>query len=294
MTKALATSVGLTAAVCSLPAILSACSPDAVIGVAALAAAGACGGCVEEVTDGREGCETDDAQARATYDRWRTSPNDLGLFAGTIWKGRIAAESPATLTIRADLTADLYIGEGEPPVPTADAGFLCENLDCADQSLFHGGVYPIHGATFAIGASEQDRNLHLELNPLSPFDGWCRLQAPHASPASATEDSCSYGLAFSPSPNPEGTCHADGQPVDCKWLEIVSDLDACTCTTAGCFATTIWAPGDPWILLGSFSVDLQYDPSEQRLSGSMKTFQHNFNGEDTRSLDLWLTDESAE
>ncbi len=35
----------------------------------------------------------------------------------------------------------------------------------------------------------------------------------------------------------------------------------------------------------------KYHPDEQRLSGSMKTFQHNFMGEDSRSLDLWLVEE---
>jgi hypothetical protein len=287
--KRLALGVGTATVAWSIPFLLSACTPDAVIGSANLAAAGACGGCLEEETDSAPGCEAADAQKRTTYDAWRTSPNDIGLFAGTVWKGRIAAEVSATLTVRGDLSAELYVGDGEPPVPTADAGFLCEDLDCADQPLFHGGVYPIHGATFAIGASEQDRNLHFELNPLSPFDAWCRLQQPH--PAPAAGDSCSYGLAFSPSSTAEGPCLADGRPVDCKWLEIVSELEACTCTRAGCFATTIWAPGDPWILLGSFTTDLQYDPDAQRLSGSMKTFQHHFAGEDSRSLDLWLVDD---
>lgn len=286
--KPLTIGAGVAAAAYSIPVLLSACAPEVVIGVPD-AAAGACGGCLEEETNGLQGCEEADTEQRAAYEAWRTTPNDIAMFAGTVWKGRIAAEVSATLTVRGDLSADLYVGDGEPPVPTADAGFLCENLDCADQPLFHGGVYPIHGATFAIGASEQDRNLHLELNPLSPFDPWCRLQQPH--PEAAAGDSCSYGLAFNASTNSDGTCSADGRPVDCKWLEIVQDLDACTCTSAGCFATTIWAPGDPWILLGSFSADLQYHPDEQRLSGSMKTFQHNFMGEDSRSLDLWLVEE---
>jgi hypothetical protein len=288
MTRPFAAGVGIAAAACAMPALLSACAPEVVIGVAALAAD--CAGCVVEETDSAPGCETQDAKQRATYDAWRTSPNDLGLFAGTVWKGRIAAEGAATLTIRGDLSADFYIGEGEPAVPTANAGFLCEDLRCADQPVFHGGVYPIHGATFAVGASAEDRNLHLELNPLSPFDPWCRLQAPHPDPAAV--DSCAYGLAFDvPS---DGTCLADGEPVDCKWLEIVSDLEACTCTSTGCVATTIWAPGDPWILLGSFQADLQYDRDAQRLSGSIKTFQHDFTGEDTRNIDLWLTDDAPE
>jgi len=277
--KPLATGLGIAV-------LLSACAPDAVIGVAAIAAD--CPGCLEEETDSAPGCESRDAEQRATYDRWRTRPNDIGIFAGTVWKGRIAAEGAATLTIGSDLSAEFYVGDGEPEVPTADAGFLCEHLDCADQPLFHGGVYPIHGATFVIGASEHDRNLHLELNPLSPFDPWCRLQEPHQNPAPAAGDSCSYGLAFDASEDP---CRADGQTVDCKWLEIVHDLGACTCTSTACFATTLWAPGDPWILLGSFSADLQYDPDAQRLSGSIKTFQHKFTGEDTRTLDLWLVDE---
>lgn len=276
--KPLATGLGIAGLLC-------ACAPDAVVGVAAIVAD--CAGCLEEETDSAPGCETQDADQRATYDRWRTSPNDIGIFAGTVWKGRIAAEGAATLTIRSDLSAEFYVGDGEPDVPaTAEAGFLCEDLDCADQPLFHGGVYPIHGATFAIGASAEDRNLHLELNPLSPFDPWCRLQVPHQNPAAAAGDTCSYGLAFDVSEDP---CRANGGTVDCKWLEIAHDLGACTCTMAGCFATTIWAPGDPWILLGSFSADLQYDPDAQRLSGSIKTFQHDFTGEDTRSLDLWLT-----
>lgn len=288
--KPLTIGAGLAAAAYSMPMLLSACAPEVVIGVPD-AAAGACGGCLEEETNSRMGCAGPDTEQRATYEAWRTTPNDIAMFAGTVWKGRIAAEVSATLTVRGDLSAELYVGDGEPPVPTADAGFLCEDLDCADQPLFHGGVYPIHGATFAIGASEQDRNLHLELNPLSPFDPWCRLQEPQPHPEPAAGESCSYGLAFNPSTNPDGTCSADGRPVDCKWLEIVRDLDACTCTSTGCFATTIWAPGDPWILLGSFSADLQYHPDEQRLSGSMKTFQHNFMGEDSRSLDLWLVEE---
>lgn len=290
--KPLAAGVAMAAAISSIPALLTACDPEAVVGVATGAAAGACGGCWEEETESLEGCEAQDAEQRATYDAWRTSPNDLGMFAGTVWKGRIAAEGAATLTIRSDLSAELYVGDGEPAVPTADAGFLCEDLDCVDQPLFHGGVYPIHGATFTIGASEEDRNLHLELNPLSPFDPWCRLQEPHTSATPSAGDSCSYGLAFESSSS-GGTCVADGQPVDCKWLEIAHELNACTCTSTGCFATTIWAPGDPWILLGSFSADLQYDPDAQRLSGSMKTFQHAFMGEDTRSLDLWLTSEGV-
>jgi hypothetical protein len=270
--------------------VLCACAPDAVVGVAAIAAD--CPGCLEEETDSVPGCEAEDAEQRATYDRWRTSPNELGMFAGTVWKGRIAAEGDATLTIKSDLSAEFYVGEGPPAVPTADAGFLCEDLDCIYQPFFHGGVYPVHGATFAIGASEHDRNLHLELNPLSPFDPWCRLQVPHQDPAPAAGDSCSYGLAFEAST--EGACLADGEPVDCKWLEIVTELKACTCSSTGCFSTTIWAPGDPWILLGTFSADLQYDPDAQRLSGSIKTFQHEFSGEDTRSLDLWLIDEAPE
>src|SRR5688572_19492187 len=153
MTKLLSAGFGIAAAACSIPALLSACTPDVVIGVANLAAAGACGGCLEEEPDSAPGCEAQDAQQRATYDAWRTSPNDIGIFANTVWKGRIAAEVAATLTIRADLSAELYVGEGEPPVPTANAGFLCEHLDCADQPLFHGGVYPIHGATFGIGGN---------------------------------------------------------------------------------------------------------------------------------------------
>ena len=289
--KSLALSIGIAAGACSLPALLGACNPELVIGVADRGAAGACGGCREEELPSQPGCGEHDEQARATYDAWRTSPNDLGLFAGTIWKGRISAEAAAVLTIRSDLSAELYVGDREPPVPQPDVGYLCENLDCADQPIFHGGTYPVHGATFTVGANEHDRNLHLELNPLSPFDPWCRLQTPRLSPSAA--DSCSYGLGFESSKTSEGTCVADGHPVDCKWLEIVQELDACTCTSSGCFATTIWAPGDPWILLGSFRVDLQYQPDMQRLSGSIKTFQHNFRGEDSRTLDLWLVDDEA-
>ncbi len=88
-------------------------------------------------------------------------------------------------------------------------------------------------ATFAIGASEQDRNLHLELNPLSRSTLGVDCNNPH--PEAAARDSCSYGLAFNASTNPDGTCSADGRPVDCKWLEIVQDLDACTCTSAEVF-----------------------------------------------------------
>jgi hypothetical protein len=272
---------------------LTGCAPDAVVGKANMAAAGACGGCVFETVDSLPGCALADEAVRTKYDEWRSSPNQLSAFAGTVWEGRVSAEIDATLTIRDDLSAELYVGEGPPPTPVAGQGFLCQNLDCIEQPFFHEGTYPIYGATYTVGKNENDRNLHFDLNPLSPFDGWCRLQTPHTNPNLGDPNSCDYRLVFKPDkpgPNEVGPCTADGVTVDCKWLEIASELEACQCTSAGCFASTIWAPGDDFILRGNFPADLQYDPDKEVLSGTIKTFQHHFQGEDSRELLLYRVD----
>ena len=93
--KRLAVGIGIAAGACSLPVLLGGCSPEVVVGMADRGAAGACGGCLEEKPSSLGGCEAPDEQARSKYDAWRTTPNDLGLFAGTVWKGRVAAEAKA-------------------------------------------------------------------------------------------------------------------------------------------------------------------------------------------------------
>lgn len=180
-------------------------------------------------------CSEADTQARAPYEAWQELDNDFGVLAGKTFKGYIEAGPDLLLTIEADHTATLVVGEAAP-APVKDQGYLCDEsfedefTGCeiaASHPPVTGGSYPLHGATL------DDGRLKAPIQQQAAWDAWCALQDSYEQ---VQPDRCffttSNGAGFSVSPL---GCKLDEEPVDCGWLAL-SMSGVCSCTSTECFA----------------------------------------------------------
>lgn len=262
---------------------LVSCQPESVIGQAGAGGAQECPGCQQQPqAESAPGCEDADEKVRALYDAWRSTPNDLGVFAGTTWEGYIETDADITLVIEADQTAFLQLDA--PPHPEVDKnrGFLCNPGDfCPTYKLYPHARYPIHGAHF------DGQRLQIVLNPLSPFESWCRVQDPRPRPDDSLV-ACQHDLVWKAQFSEP--CQADGREVDCHWLHIAYELSPCQCTSTACFTRTEWAPHLPRDYGDGFRLDLRYDPDERLLLGTMLIFAPCCPGESDRNVLLRLAE----
>lgn len=205
-------------------------------------------------------CSEADAAARAPYDAWQEIENDFGVLAGKTLSGYIEGGPALRLTIAADHTATLVVGEAAP-APEKDQSYLCDNgfedeyFACEvaySQPPVAGGSYPLHGATL------EDSRLEVALQTLSPWDSWCALQDPHEQ---EQPDRCFFTTishaGFSTSLE---ACTLDYEPVDCGWLKLAQS-QICSCTSTECFA-----------LIGGAGelLDARLNETEDALVGSFK------------------------
>lgn len=204
-------------------------------------------------------CSEADEAARAPYEAWQEIENDFGVLAGKTLSGYIEGGPDLRLTIAADHTATLLVGEA-PPAPEKDQSYLCDNgfedeyFACEvaySQPPVVGGSYPLHGGTL------EDNRFQVPLQTFSPWDAWCALQDPYE------QDSCFFttiwNAGFSHSLDGE-VCTLDYEPVDCGWLRLAQG-QICSCTSTECFALI---GGDGELL------DARLNEAEDELVGSFR------------------------
>lgn len=202
-------------------------------------------------------CTDADRGSREPYEAWTQLANDFGALSGRTFAGYVEGGPDLSLVIDESGNATLSVGEPAPP-PEADASYLCGNARqdghrCTvryGNPPVEGGVYPLHGATFAA-----DR-LIAPIQPNAPYDAWCALQTPH------TTDVCSFATVglrgFSVTPS-TGECLYDDQSVDCGWLEL-AQAGVCRCTSSDCFADI--DTNTP------IQIEARFDQAKQELSGT--------------------------
>lgn len=208
-------------------------------------------------TGGMSDCTAADEKSRAGYDAWTVQPNSFGSLTGKTFTGYVEGGPDLALTIDATGAARLAVG-APAPAPTANMGYLCgegiqNGSNCEiryDTPPIPGGVYPLHGASFAA-----DRLL-VPLQPSAPYDPWCILQTPHETDVCFFQPIGLDGFSITPS---TGTCKLGGQPVDCGWMELAG-LGVCGCTSQACFAS-IYAET-------SMRIDARFDETTHELAGS--------------------------
>lgn len=202
-------------------------------------------------------CSEKDAGWRAPYDAWKEIENDFGVLAGKTLTGYIEGGPDLLLTIAADHTATLVVGEAAAP-PEKDQSYLCDN-EFEDEYVacevayssppVPGGTYPLHGATL------ENSRLKLPIQQLVPWDAWCALQDPKQQEpcffSTVTNEGFSWSL---------DACSLGEASVDCGWLKLAQS-GICSCTSTECFAL-IAGDGD--------LLDARLNETENELVGSFK------------------------
>lgn len=227
---------------------------DATGGSGGTSGADGTGGTLGEGTGGSSEpseCSERDITARAGYDAWRAQTNDFGALAGATFTGYVEGGEDLTLTIGADHSATLVVGEAAP-APVADLGYLCADpIDCVpQQGLATGGTYPIHGATF-----ESDR-LQVPLQAMSAYEPWCLLQEPVAWGDCQFRERPNVAIMWGE------TCAMGEEEVDCSYLALVFTPGVCLCTSVECLAGV--QSTEPTMVL-----DVRFDAAEDKLEGSI-------------------------
>lgn len=206
-------------------------------------------------------CSEADAAARAPYEAWQAIENDFGVLAGKTLSGYIEGGPDLLLTIAADHTATLVVGDAAP-APEKDQSYLCDNgfddeyFACEvaySQPPVAGGSYPLHGGTL------EDSRLKVALQAFSPWDAWCALQDAHQEAPGGCFFTTIWHAGFSYSLDGQ-SCTLDYEPVDCGWLKLAQS-QICSCTSTECFALI---GGDGELL------DARLNETEDALVGSFK------------------------
>ena len=202
-------------------------------------------------------CTDADAEARAEYDAWKSTPNSLAELAGMTFSGYIEGGADLTLFVGRDQSATLVVGEPADP-PVKDTAYLCGDGDSLDtcstlysSGLLEGGTYPLHGASF------EDGRFIAEVEQGAAVDAWCALQDPVLA-----EPDCLYSLV-GPEPISWGAngCWIGSRSVDCGWFAMANDVQPCRCTSTECFGGIGRTE--------EFTIDLRQTPEEGSLEGSL-------------------------
>jgi len=242
--------LGLSSALACAFGLTTGCLQDEVVGQAGTGGGDSeCAGCAPDDWEPSGECAEEDQAARAAYDAWRRSPNELGELRGTRWTGYVEGGPDVELVVETDGTATLHAGV--PQTPVAELGYLCTDESCGPRGLLEGGSYALHGATY------EDSRFRSPIHYNAARDEWCTMQTPFES----VHEECHFLSLFAET-HAGDTCTHNDMPVDCDWLSVLSN-ETCRCVSTGCFGDIEVAGSRPGTL------DLTFDASDQRFDGAV-------------------------